>query len=133
MEEVNVTTSANGTVLDTRQLNLTGGETASILFFWETTSESPGNYSITSTVEPVDGEVYIGDNVLAGGPVLITIPGDVDGDYDVDIFDIVTMAGDYGSNDGDPEYDPISDINGNGAIDIFDIVIAAGNYGESLP
>jgi hypothetical protein len=133
MEEVNVTTSANGTLLDTRQLNLTSGEETSITIAWVTISESLGNYTISSIVEPVEGEVYIDDNALVAGPVLITIPGDVDGDYDVDIFDIVTMAGDYGSNEGDPEFDPISDINGNGAIDIFDIVIAAGNYGESFP
>lgn len=133
MEEVNVTTSANGTLLDTRQLNLTSGEATSIIFSWETSSESIGNHTISSTLDPVDGEVNIEDNTLTGEPVLVTIPGDVDGDYEVDIFDIVTIASDYGVVEGDPEYDPISDINGNGVIDIFDIVIAAGNYGSSFP
>ena len=61
----------------------------------------------------------------------MTILGDVDGDRDVDIFDIVAMAGAYGSETGDPEYEPNYDLDGDGDIDIYDIVAAAGNYGES--
>ena len=59
------------------------------------------------------------------------IPGDVDADRDVDIFDIVKIAGVYGVSKPDPRYDPILDIDGDGDVDIFDIVAAAGNYGES--
>ena len=58
-------------------------------------------------------------------------PGDVDGDQDVDIFDIVKIAGIYGALQGDPSYDANSDIDGDGDIDIFDIVAAAGHYSES--
>jgi len=49
----------------------------------------------------------------------------------VDIFDIVRMAGVYGSEKGDPRYDPNCDIDCDGDVDIFDIVIACGHYGES--
>ena len=64
--------------------------------------------------------------------VLVTIAGDVDGDRDVDIFDIAKMAGVYGVKEPNPRYEPNCDIDGDGDIDIFDIVKAAGNYGESL-
>ena len=61
-----------------------------------------------------------------GGPA-----GDVDGDRDVDIFDIVRMSDAYGIEYPDPQYDRLSDMDLDGDIDIFDIVAAAGNYGES--
>jgi len=49
----------------------------------------------------------------------------------VDIFDIVLMAGIYGTTEEDPQYNPNCDIDGDGDIDIYDIVAVAGNYGES--
>jgi len=62
---------------------------------------------------------------------MMTLAGDVDGDYDVDIFDVVAMSGAYGSNENEPVYVSNYDINSDGQIDILDIVIAAGNYGKS--
>jgi hypothetical protein len=55
----------------------------------------------------------------------------VDGDRDVDIFDIVCMSNVYGLSQTDPEYDVDCDLDGDGDIDIFDIVAAANNYGAS--
>jgi len=69
-----------------------------------------------------DGTVDIG----------VTIPGDVDIDSDVDIFDIVKIAGCYGSGEGDPEYIFECDIDRDRDIDIHDVVIAAGNYGTGI-
>jgi parallel beta-helix repeat protein len=57
--------------------------------------------------------------------------GDVDGDQDVDIFDIVRMASIYGVESPDPRYSRLCDLDLDADIDIFDIVVAAGNYGES--
>lgn len=69
-----------------------------------------------------DGTVDIG----------VTIPGDVDTDFDVDIFDIVKIARVYGSQEGEPEYIFKCDINRDRDIDILDVVIPAGNYGEEI-
>ena len=55
----------------------------------------------------------------------------MDYDGDVDIFDIVGMAGVYGSIVGELDYVPNCDLDGDGDIDIYDIVVAAGNYGET--
>ena len=50
----------------------------------------------------------------------------------VDIFDIVTIAGVYGISRPDPLYNSVCDLDEDGDIDIFDIVTAAGNYGQSV-
>ncbi|UCG36709.1 MAG: hypothetical protein JSV64_00030 [Candidatus Bathyarchaeota archaeon] len=78
----------------------------------------------------VAGEVDTSDNVYVDGSVtVIWWIGDANGDGRCDIFDMVIIAGSYGSEPGDPEYHPLVDFNQNGAIDIFDIVAAAGFYG----
>jgi multiple sugar transport system substrate-binding protein len=61
-----------------------------------------------------------------GGPA-----GDVDGDQDLDISDIILMAGVYGVKYPNLQYDRLCDVNLDGYINICDIVLAAGNYGTS--
>jgi hypothetical protein len=59
-----------------------------------------------------------------------TLPGDMDGDCDVDIVDIMLVAGRWNSSIGDPEYDPRFDVDSDGNIDIVDIMRVAGHWGE---
>jgi hypothetical protein len=82
-------------------------------------------------VDPVEEELDISDNSFSDGLVLVTIAGDVDGDKDVDIYDIVSIATTYGIVTPDPLYKSNNDIDGDGDIDIYDVVAAAGNYGIS--
>lgn len=60
----------------------------------------------------------------------VMLVGDVDKDFDVDIFDLVRMAGVYGVKKPNPRYDSSCDVDADGDIDIFDLVLMAGNYGE---
>jgi hypothetical protein len=52
------------------------------------------------------------------------LTGDVNGDGQVDIFDLTFVAARYNTND------LVADINGDGLVDIFDLVIVANNYGR---
>jgi hypothetical protein len=70
------------------------------------------------------------DNTYAIGPFTITYLGDMDGDRDLDIFDMVSMVALCGIKYPDPRYNQLGDLDLDGDVDIFDIVVATGNYGE---
>jgi Dockerin type I domain len=52
--------------------------------------------------------------------VLTTLPGDVNGDGQVNLADLAPFAKAYGSSSGDPDYNPAADSNRNGYINLFD-------------
>lgn len=130
-EEVSVTAIANLQFIETRNVLLTVGNSTVITFTWNTTAWAKGEYVIHVEASAVPGETDLADNTASDGPVLVTLPGDVDGDRDVDIFDLVRMTGVYGAKKPDIRYSANCDIDDDGDIDIFDLVITAGNYGES--
>ncbi|UCD95841.1 MAG: hypothetical protein JSV35_04860, partial [Candidatus Bathyarchaeota archaeon] len=126
----NITLYANGTEIQTRNITIGSLETQNMSFTWNTTGFLKGNYLMNVTVTPVIGETDIADNDLQTW-ILLTLPGDVDGDKDVDIFDIVLIVHVYGSQEGQPAYNPDCDFDADGDVDIFDVIIAASNYGKS--
>jgi hypothetical protein len=131
VETVNVTLYLNDDSLPSQSTLVDSGVTATFVFTWGTMGFSKGNYTASVAVAAVPRESSTVDNTLIGSTILVTIPGDVNGDRRVDIFDIVHMAGGYGTTAGHPKFNAASDINGDGDIDIFDIVIAATHYGET--
>jgi len=60
------------------------------------------------------------------------LPGDVDGDGDVDVWDAMGLAYGFGSQPGDPNWDARCDFNGNGIVDIFDAITLVNHFGESV-
>ena len=68
----------------------------------------------------------------AGNEVCLTIPGDVDADFDVDLYDAVKLLRVLGVKEGDPDYNPNLDINNNGQI-FYDAVILLSHYGDTYP
>jgi parallel beta-helix repeat protein len=129
-EAVNLILYADVIPIHMSNLTLPVGTSATTTVSLNTSELAKGNYTITAAITAVPEEVDIVDNALVDGWIMVTVPGDVDGDHDVDIFDIVRMVGDYGKPPP-PLNDPNCDIDGDGDVDIFDIVIAAGNYGDS--
>jgi len=78
---------------------------------------------ITTDVN-IDCNVVHGETTsLPWFATMMKLPGDADGD--VDVFDIVAMAGIYGVTVSDPSYD----LNCDGDIDVFDVVAASSHYG----
>jgi len=129
-ETFNATVKAGATVIGAQVVVLNAGQNITITFVWDTTSFAHGDYLISAEASVVPGETDTADNTMNYGTVRVTWKGDVDGDGDVDIFDIVRMATIYGVVKPNPSYDPNCDIDNDGDIDIFDIVAAATNYGK---
>ena len=134
VETFNFTIYANATAINTTQVSLPTLSQTILTIQWDTTSIGKGNYTISVQVEPVENETdTIDNNSTSTKEVCVTIPGDVDATFNVNIFDIVKIAGSYMKTEGDPGFDPNSDIDGSGIINIFDIVIACNNYMQSWP
>lgn len=132
LETINITIYANITILQTRIITLSSRNSTTLTFNWTTAHFVWGNYTFRVVAEPVPGEVdTIDNNVSASVDVCVTLPGNIDADTDVDIFDIVKLAEAYGTETPDPQYNSNCDIDNDGDVDIFDIVIAASHYGES--
>jgi len=138
-ETFNVTVYCNETAItlpneeNYTTVTLASGESTTITFTWNTTGFAYGNYNISANAEPVPGETDTTDNTLADGWVLVTIPGDVNGDFKCEGKDIAIIAKAYGSLIGQPAYVPNADINDDGKIDGKDIAVAAKYYGTHYP
>jgi len=149
---VNVTVENQGNFGETFTVSLYGNQTlilksstylspqnsTTVALVWNTSGFAYGNYSISACASPVEGETDTTDNNLTDGWILVTIPGDVDGDlenghYDVDLFDAVRLLACYGAKEGGPDFDPNCDIDNSGQVFLFDAVILLSHYGQKYP
>jgi len=62
---------------------------------------------------------------------IVTLTGDLNLDFTVDIFDIVIVALEFG-RPPPPIVDPRADVNKDGTVDIFDVAIVAIHFGETV-
>ena len=103
-----------------------GRHSVVFVFGWFTTSFAIGNYTITAHAGPVYGETDLSDNKRAISPVKITIPGDINGDFFVNIKD-ASQIGIYWQQNSPPAPANV-DINGDGKITIMDATIIGVNW-----
>jgi len=88
-ENFSVTVYANTTIIETKtNITLTGGNSTTLTFTWNTTGFVKGNYTISAYAWPVIGEIDFDDNNCTDGWVFVTWLGDLDGDFDVDEDDL---------------------------------------------
>lgn len=128
-ENSNLTVQANSTTLYTQSIQLEKRTSLILVYAWNTTNATIGSYSIIVALDSLPSETDLSDNLVIQ-EVCVTIPGDMNADFDVDIYDIVIIAGTYGTSQGQQAFNPNCDIDGDEDVDIYDVVIAAGNYGK---
>ena len=113
---------------------LPAGESTTLTYSWDTTPVPLGIYTVTAEAI-LEGDVDPDDNTYPPPGITITITetieGDINGDFTVDIFDMVHIALAFDSRPGDPNWNPNADLNNDDIVDIYDVVTAARNFGKS--
>jgi len=88
---------------------------------------------LTASATPVSDETKTGSDDVFGCCVLVTIPGDVNGDFTVGPLDFVILIRAYGSKPSASNWNSNADIDRNGAVGLADLVILAQHYGQHYP
>jgi hypothetical protein len=128
-ETFTVTTEANEQTLNQTEITLDARTSTTFAFPWNTASLTLGSYAITAYASPVVNETDLADNNCTGGNVTITITGDINGDFTVDIYDAILLSGTFNTIPGEPTWNPNVDLNSDNIVDIFDAIILANHFG----
>jgi hypothetical protein len=132
-EAFNVTAYANTTTLGTMQTTLTSGRNTTLTFIWDTASFAKGNYTLSAIATLVPNETKSADNPPAASWVVVTITGDIDGDFKIGLTDLQILAAAYGSKPGDPNWNPNADIDNSGTVNLQDLFTLSQHYGQHYP
>jgi hypothetical protein len=60
------------------------------------------------------------------------VPGDIDGDGDVDLADLAILLAAYDTCAGDPFFNPAADLDDSGCVDLADLAILLAAYGTGV-
>jgi hypothetical protein len=128
-----VTTYYDSTPIGTQTVtSLASNSETTLTFNWNTTEVPYGSYVLSATASGLSGEEDLTDNSLTGNTVMVTIPGDVNGDKVVDLFDAASISAHWypGPPVGPLGYDTTNDINNDGSVDIYDSAIVSAHWNE---
>jgi hypothetical protein len=112
------------------------GTFAAITFYVKNAGECPLHLSeailVNSTEQSIQSQTADGYGYFTALSD-VAIPGDLNGDFKVNLEDLVLLAQAYGSKPGDPNWNPNADIDNSGAVGLSDLVILALHYGQHYP
>jgi len=131
-ETFNVAVYYNSTIIGTQTVpNLAPSSNATITFPWGASSVPQGYYAISARATPLQNEIDIADNSFSDGSIMVTIPGDINGDKIVTVLDIYALGKAYGATQGSPNWNSNADINNDGEVNRLEIVILSAQFGQS--
>jgi len=133
-ENINTTLFVNEQATATQyNVILESRNAITLTFVWNTTGIEYGNYTISAHSWPVLNETYTSDNIFVADNIVVTIPGDVNSNFVVDIFDAILLSGHYNQTPINPLWNANIDINGDNIVDIYDAIILANHYNQHYP
>jgi subtilisin family serine protease len=126
-EAFNVTAFYNNTAIGRQTVSLTPDATTILTFTWNTSGVKLGNYTIKAQADILPNEYNTSNNTFINGTVQVKVPGDVNGDRTVDIYDAAAVSAHWypGPPIGPLGYDLNADINNDGAVNILDASIVS--------
>jgi len=132
-ETFNVTIYANTAAVTFQEVTLQNGGSATVFVIWDTSGFAKGNYTISAVVGTIPAEINTGNNNATDGWILVTIPGDANGDYRCNGKDNALVSKAYDTRPGDTRWIANADINSDGKVDGKDIAIIAKYYDTHYP
>jgi parallel beta-helix repeat protein len=125
-EYFNVAVYANTTTIATfTNLSLTSRNSTTLAYSWDTTGIPYGTYTLETVITPAPDETDLTDNSL-NCTVKVTIPGDINGDFYVNVTDAAQMS--FYWQKRVPPAPPEVDIIDDGIINIKDAALIGVNW-----
>jgi hypothetical protein len=138
-ETFDVMVIANATNIQTQAITLDTGNTAAMIFVWNTSGFAKGNYTLTAAAVLV-GDADPGDNLFTDGWIIVSMVGDITSartpwvpDGKCDAPDVALVAALFGANYPDPRYKANADIVFDGKINAKDVALVASRFGQKDP
>ena len=130
----NVTLYCNDTVIGMQTITMEGRNFRAVIFNrWNGSGLALGNYSLIAQVTPYQLDMNMTNNQITLG-IVLTIPGDVNGDFKVKPQDLNALLVAYGSpSNPEAPYNPNADIDDDGKIGPNDLNILLNHYGQPHP
>jgi parallel beta-helix repeat protein len=113
--------------------NMTDEQTNNLqLMHWDNATQQWMN--VTTSVDTENNLVYGESSSLSPVAIMLkTVPGDINGDFKVDIYDAIILAGAFKATPASPHWNANTDINGDGNVDIYDAIILAVHFNQHYP
>jgi hypothetical protein len=131
---VSLSLYANATEIGTQTVYylMNGTNTTTVIDGTITSSLAYGTYILNVSASLAAGGTGATNGNCTCGSITVTIPGDINGDFKVDLTDLVLLAQAYGSKPGDSNWNPNADIDGGGVVGLSDLVILTQHYGQQI-
>jgi PKD repeat protein len=118
--------------IGTVAMNLNPGENETLTFTLNT-SGVPYCYNYTIIAAAgIPFDINPTDNIRES-LVEVRMPGDVNDDFIVDIYDAIILSNAYNSVPASSNWNPNADINCDNIVDIYDAIILANHYNQHYP
>ena len=133
-ESFSVTLHYNAIAVATKPVtNLDPGNTQTLTFDWNTTLVPCAfNCTIRASAGIIPGETDTTNNEFVAGQMDLKVLGDINGDGEVNMRDILVAVLIFRSHPGRADWTPEADLNRDGIVDMRDIVCAVMNFRKHI-